>query len=457
MKKMIAIIAIIIATILISATIQGFNVKQEFKMQELKEIQKESKDGQQNTVFLMDFGGLETGGFEEIKSQSAQNQNQIVTTPKPFTSKEKYSAQVKGFFSVGKIQGYIETESFSTDTNWITFGWYWYSPSFNAQGSTGDPAVFQARDATGSTAHWKIEHFLNGDLNLVDATGTHIATISNDPVPNNKWARYEVKWKRSDTGDMRFYINGQIKLDLIGQDFNATNDNVAMRFEHADGTDTGLEPTPNYIGSWYYHLDNGANIDTDDSILGVYTVLGPYQDQNNGATGDFGDALNVGTWANVGQTPVNNTDDARYTVNALREGGITTHDGNRSGPKGDKRLAAGNIKGAQWIWKWKKSGDAFPRGAKLKYGATTVVTTDNTTQTVVLVPPTSFEIRRIILKETNTNVPTKDEWFQIGFQARSLSDFFTVSIIMAEQWAFLLVQEPRCINLNGFVKCIAKT
>lgn len=399
------------------------------------------------TISLEDFGGFETGGFEEANkggSVGGDNQCAVVTTPAPWSSKETYVAKVKGRRTVGPSKGYVYTNAITPGTDWVTMGWYWetdYAINIHA----AEPIIFQVLDGVGG-AHWRIEHYggPDGDLKLVDANGAVMATISS-PVTANKPMRVEIKWKRSGTGSLQFYIDRVLLADLTNEDLDTGTNSAAMRWECWDGSLAApVDPASDmHIGSWYFRTDDGANIDTESTILGAYTVIGPYQDTNNGAAGDFGATLDAGTWANAGETPGNDANWAEYTVLSFgrRRGGVTTNDGARPGPKDDTRVT-GTIRGGSWVWRAQKSPGSSTTQVAFMYGASSSVTVNNTSNTSTYTLGTSPVNYRKVLAAPHADVPIRPEWFQHGMRVmNNLSSPLTGDAQLLDQWAFLLHQE----------------
>lgn len=411
-------------------------------------------------VDLKDFGGFETGGFEEIAvvgndPGGGAIVSAIVTTPAPWHSNEQYIAKIEGIVDVGEHAGFVETEAFAIGTDWVTMGWWWLpGEAANIYASLEDPVIFQLVDGAGG-AHWELEHSNSNELILNDANGISMATISNK-VTKDTWMLMEAKWKRSGTGDFQLRINGELVADLTSDDLDTGTDSAALRWKSWDESHPLIDPQyPMHIDSWYFRTDDGANIDTNATFFGRYTVVGPFQDTNSGAAADYGDAADTGTWGNAGETPANAANLMGYNVRAvglaLRNGGISTDDGARPGPKDDSRIN-GIIRGASFMfWAEKQSGSATTR-VQFKYGATSSASTDNTSNTGNIILTTTPSIKRVILPETDGDVPTSSEWFQLGMKITNTvtaPQFARADLL--EAWGFILHEQRRIRVVDALV------
>lgn len=183
-------------------------------------------------------------------------------------------------------------------------------------------------------------------------------------------------------------------------------------------------------------------IDTLDTRLGPYTVLGPFNWSQSGTAPDYGPtSLNAGVWDDTKEVPLNDTNYAQYSGGGTsKEGGVTAHDGAKPGPKGSESIIDGTIEAVNWGWRAKKSSAVATQKFKGKYGKTTVVTTDNTVKTANRTLSTSMRNWWIIEDAAGANAPTITDWFQIGME--KTQNFSSSHLQMGEMWTFILHREP---------------
>ncbi len=176
------------------------------------------------------------------------------------------------------------------------------------------------------------------------------------------------------------------------------------------------------------------SIDTIQTNLGHFTILGPFNWSQSGATADWGVTLDSGNWDNLKDVPKNDSTTAQYTGPSGKAGGVSCHDGAYDGPLNNADVD-GTIIGAEWIWRVRKV--VLNPSFKGMYGASTSASTDNTADTPNFTLSTSFQNFRIVKDASDANVPTTSEFFQIGVKKGGGG-------IMrpADMWPFLLHQEP---------------
>lgn len=183
------------------------------------------------------------------------------------------------------------------------------------------------------------------------------------------------------------------------------------------------------------------SIDTINTRLGNFTILGPFNWSQSGTSPDFGPtSLLVGVWDDTKEVPANDTNSAWIDGGGMsRSGGVTAHDGAKPGPKGSEAIIDGTIVATKWGWRAKKATSSTQvfRGM---YGKTVVAATDNTVDTANRTLTTSFQNWWTIEDAGDANAPTKTDWFQIGM--KKLTNFSTAHLQMGEMWTFILHQEP---------------
>ncbi len=186
-------------------------------------------------------------------------------------------------------------------------------------------------------------------------------------------------------------------------------------------------------------------IDTIQTRLGSFTVLGPFNWSQSGSAPDFGpDSLNSGNWDNTKEVPANDANLAQYNGGGLsRSGGVTAHDGAKPGPKGSESIIDGTMKAVTWIFRAKKSTSSSQK-VMFKYGKTTgdppIVTTDNTVETAEQTLTTAMKNWIVIEDADGPNAPTINDNFQMGM--KKTVNFSSAALQVGEMWAFILHQEP---------------
>ncbi|KKN11048.1 hypothetical protein LCGC14_1030490 [marine sediment metagenome] len=182
-------------------------------------------------------------------------------------------------------------------------------------------------------------------------------------------------------------------------------------------------------------------IDTLQTRLGTFTILGPFNWSQSGTSPDFGPtSLNAGVWDDAKEVPANDTNLARYSGGGTsKSGGVTAHDGAKPGPKGSESIVDGTIKAVKWGWRAKKSTSST-QVFKGMYGKTAVAATDNTVKTADRTLTTSFQNWWTIEDAGDANAPTKTDWFQIGMEKRT--NFSSAHLQVGEMWTFILHKEP---------------
>lgn len=334
---------------------------------------------------------------------------------------------------------YLQGETFNPGTDWITAGVCirfstvipgspfdflrisqeaagQYHLALRLSGTAGEPGRLQLRDANKSAV------FLTG-ANVLSA---------------DTWHLVELKFKQSNSTDYRVWVDGVLQGSGSSRDFDygGTHARVEVRTQN-NVTGPASPLCTVYSNSWYVRTDDGANIDTNDTRVGPYTVLGPFNWSQSTAAGDFGTALSTGNWDNVKEVPLNDSNKASYSSAA--GGGVTAHDGALPGPKGSESIFDGTIMAAKLFWRFKRTGGFGTHKMKGKYGKTQSVTTDNTTYTSEWTVTSSWQDVWVLKDASDANVPGKEDWFQMGFERTSGAGG---SHEVSEMWPFILHQEP---------------
>lgn len=399
-------------------------------------------------IALIDFDGANTGGTEGLEvSANTPNDVSAETSPVPWSSKETFVYKIANIGSGGNESGF-RTKSFTPGSDWITLGFYIQFQALTDGNFLEVPVT---------NRHFKLEWTSGGDLKLTDANNSLEATATG-VFNTGQWYRIELKWERSNTGQFQLRINGDMVFDIASMDLlNAGATEIHFFF---DNTSNPAFETNVFIGSYYVFSDDGANIDTEDTILGPYTVLGHFVSGLTGITPDIGDDLRSGfPWEDCEETPVNNTNRAIYELVAEtdKEGMIRLNDGTTGGPKGNADVD-GTIKAGKWVWRWQGTAPSFglDTGFLGKYGREVNPSTDSTVYTARqqgVGSSVNFNVVELG-NGSPSNVPSKDDFMQMGFKAEN-TFLVTRNILCREMWGMVLHKERRLVMVGGKVQRIA--
>lgn len=358
---------------------------------------------------LNNFVGFETGGLEEA-SATVNSPTAQTTTVRSGT----YALSLAGAVSapsyeiapVGTNGGSGAIQGFGYRTTTVI--------------PTNDTDVFQAWSANDATTLIRLRlKAVTGNVDLIDANNAVVGTIT-APFSANTWYFIELFWEILAAGDAEVFIDGVSKLSVLNKDFLNVLQNPRVALFTGDnvvGQDTFIDD---------YYILTGAVV-TDRYSSGAsspwFSVPRTYQCTDEDAT-DLGNTLDVGTWANASEVPVNETNVATYSTAGPMTGGTTTDSpSTRLGPTGGPTL--GTIKGAKWIHQLKRGGGAGTTHSK-RYGNSG----DGLTDAVVALG-TAFA-NFITLSEAATAVPLATESFQYGMKTDGAQD-----ITAAEIWAMI--------------------
>ena len=392
------------------------------------------------TATLIDFEGFTSGGVEGL----AKAKNATVETfdaPPKWTSKETYVLRMQNASTT------VAESKSTTAGTYLTIGGWMYFDVLHGGTAHG---FLHCNDAF---PHLRLQTNASGDLLLVNAANAVVATASG-VFAAARWYLVEVKFKWADSGDCRVWVNGNRVIEETSDFKNGTN-NATAAFKNLMATD---ETRFQRVGSYYFIQDDGATIDTDDTRLGRYYVLGSYKSASHGTAGDFGDALTTGTWDNAQETPGLDANVAAYTPVGItsKQGGVSTDHATppNGGPNGDTRLT-GEIWGAKWAWRWKALADVglgfrpffAPKHGKTDPGS---VGTDQTTTGASLEGDGTFQNLSIVSQAP----PTAGQYFQIGFKADASVAEHGGAVTVADMWTALLVRDRKFRVLDGEVLLI---
>jgi len=301
-------------------------------------------------IKIGNFVGWETGGLEEADIEVDSGASVGTTNPTP-----NFGAfRLKIATGPSAIVKWSMLPPGAVDSGGlIIIGTYIQVPSITAESSITILVAGQNSDLRDFLSI-QLNHL--GEFRLVDSVG---AIIDSKPAPfsANVWVRIEVVFNPIDGGNAEVFVDDVLQLNGIG-DYLPINGNIPGAVKHQ----------ANFFDSLF--IDGGyclTGATSSDDRLGTFEIVGPYQNTLEDAT-DVGDTLDIGTWANVSETPVNDTNTGEYTVSGAKTGGTTTDEGIRSGPSGDSRIdGATNIKAGKYIYKLKR-GACSPTTHGIRFG-----------------------------------------------------------------------------------------
>ncbi len=353
---------------------------------------------------LETFINFESGTLHECKI--AANDAAIVTDPAPPYEYETYAAVLPSFGDVKENALYIAPVP--ADLNKYVIGFY---IRFHKVGSITEQFFFRwgNNSATEWDFHLRLED--DGAFSIYDTNEAHVATSSTGVFAANKWHLVELLFTRGDSGDLIIHVDDSEVLNTSGEDYDSVGAyDYSAFFMSQQGASPELVTI--YIAGLYVY--SGAS--SVDDFIGPFGSLTYRQDEDT-ATPDIGDDLDTGTWADVAEVPFNDVHTATYT-NTMTPGdkGVMTTDygggAATPGPYGDDRITENDeILGASWLFRY-SGGYVSGCYGKTPNGDPGV---DNTTTTDAFAARTS-PANVLIVSDNAGDVPTTDEYFQIGCQ-----------------------------------------
>ncbi len=272
----------------------------------------------------------------------------------------------------------------------------------------------------GTALVWELGVNNVGTMQLWDAEGVSIDTQSS-AMTQGAWNYVEVLWQHQASGQIIVYVDGVQKMNLTARDLT---DGGTFDTYRLQGT------TTKFVFDDFYCMSGASGV---GDFLGGVEVL-RYQNRTNSATPDAGNALGVGVWQDVGETPLDvEATEVGYTDGGAVEGTIYTDDtasGNhgRHGPHGDSDIDGdANMKGAKWLHRLKRG--TGPGTAHHTTHGNDVDTLESHSVTLTTGYASFFAI-----SEALDHVPSSAEHFANGFGKASGGR----EIYCAEIWAFAL-------------------
>lgn len=400
------------------------------------------------------FFGCECGGSQEV----ALGTGNYTTSPAPWTSKESYICRLDWKES-------IITPEFAPGTNWVTVS---FPVLFQNPNQSSANMFFAVRHDAPWYHIWLTTKASSTDLEVRGVGDVVLATVTG-ALKSNTWQRITLKFKLTDTSDVKLWIADAGDPDPATPDVDLTSKDCY----HNSAPDRGIElrfynevvSSPDnevMVGSCYWRSDDGVNIDTEDSVLGLFTVIGPYNNSNQAAAADFDDTLEGGRWDDTQDVPAVDGDLAVYNVKSgdtHHTGAVNCDDGTaREGPKGDTRID-GTLIAQSGIWRAKKNNNRATVDYYGRIGASPDLGGDGTAEYSLGTLTTSFQNFQKILGGISSDM-MKNNYAQLGFRVDATfgHPFIATACQTSGMWCFFLHQEPaaeRRLITDGFSQMVA--
>ncbi len=272
---------------------------------------------------LNNFYGAETGGTEEFSGISG-----IPTYSTSIKRSGTYSLELLGALGLNAVQIPLTALGVTSAGNNYILGFGIYIVDTT-------PTVLRTLLAFCINANLSSDYSFNLDTNgncvIGNANNAVAGTIVN-PFTANTWHYIEIYHVKSNTGSLEVFIDGVSKLIVASSDF-----------DDSGGAGNFIQIQSSLvIGENYYYDDvyllSGAT--SSSQRLGTSLKITKAYQKTDGTGTDIGSALTTGTWANVSQTPLNETNTAVYNVGV--KGAMNTNSGTRLGPSGDTSILSGS-------------------------------------------------------------------------------------------------------------------
>ena len=262
-----------------------------------------------------------------------------------------------------------------------------------ADTTPASPILFLEADE-GGVDLWTLTLESDGDI-LVSFIGGGNETIT-APLSDATTHKIDIYWEMVDSGRFTMYIDDSEELNVTGKDMSNTG---GAGFSHYRfmwaSSDT-------YVSEMVLKSEASS---ISDRPASTYGIEGPYANTAEDAT-DQGDALDIGTWANVSEIPVNESNDGQYTGDP-KAGHMRTDEGSLSGPNNALTAYA-----AKWLW-WAERGGGGATTHTMRFGVFTSPSTESYNTYVISLgtSPAYYGV----LSESSSYIPNaSSEYFIIG-------------------------------------------
>jgi len=380
-------------------------------------------------VILRNLIGFETGGLEEAQVVVGSPDATEATIVRSGIRSLKMGA------AATPAEYHIENIGDGSGNNNIGFGMY----LTDVTPATNIDFWQMFNELATPTRLFSLRFKTDGNIALVDANGTEGASAASGMSVNTFHFIEYFHDTVSNNSVFKVWVDGNLIIDTTDDiDPGGASADRALdgRFIGADNTAGNPDI---YFEDFYWYTGGAA--DASDRLGDAEVFM--YQNTVEDAT-DQGDALADGTWALVGEIPLNEgtSNDAQYvdTGNLTGSTICDSADSNaRPGPSGDSNIDGdSNIKAAKWIGRFKRgSGGGRTHnfyggndGAGANH-ATWIASND--AKTLDLDLTTSYQTFSMISE--STEVPNSSEDFQYGFSKSATAG---QDIFCGEIWAMLL-------------------
>lgn len=320
------------------------------------------------------FAGAETGDIDrDYPAEFDDGQFVgvgVASTPGAHHSKQSHYFDIisTGPDSESPLPRFAETPAISVGTSdFLEISLFFYGLNLGADNAANVRIMATLRAGGEEMGLYLIEGATAGTwdrLRLVDANFTQVGSDL-DVIQDGVWHQITIKFDRSGSSPIKLWFDGVLKIDETGKDFFDSSGDVVVRYGFKDTVPGIILPTPSFdtfLGACKVSTDASAGIDDNDPI-GIFTVLGPYNDTDQAVSPDFGGSLNSGRWDDASLIEDDSTH-ADYNINVTgggRAGGVTADDGTHAGPDADSD-ADNSILAYSGVWRYRKNGSSGTAG-----------------------------------------------------------------------------------------------
>lgn len=361
------------------------------------------------TYVLDDFDGLETGGLEEAEGTTNSPTNSGVCT-----------ARSGNYFLRMGDDASADSYDFPANgaSNSMLFGIAVRFADTTPASDIDFIKLFNGLATPENTVRFRLK--TSGNVDIIDVNNSSVGTITT-PFTNGTWHFLETEIPVfNGTASLNMYIDDVSAISLTSKDFLGTSGGGqgVLNFVRATGSVTTGETI---CFDDYYSLGSASSI--SDRLTSSFYIPRTFQNTDEDAT-DLGNTLDSGTWANAGETPINDTNHAVYSTSNVTGGTTTDSPSTRLGLTGSD-ITFSSIKGAKFLHRLKRGGGGGTTHYK-RYGNSG----DGMTDTSISLT-TSF-VNYTTISTSTSVVPTSSESFQYGMKTDGAQD-----IDAAEIWAFI--------------------
>lgn len=412
------------------------------------------------------FAGAETGPLGNPYYPSEFAGGQFVgigslATPGPHHDKQTYYFDISGTGpgSENPQSRFADYPAINVGTSdWIEISLFFRIENFDATNAANVSILSVLRGGNQELVIGLIEGATSGQwdrMTLFDANSGQVG--GNITLQEAMWHQITIKYSRSGSSPVKLWLDGVLKIDETGKDFFDSAGDVVMRLGFKDTVPGEVTPTPTfdtYIGANKLSTDASGSID-DNNPIGIFTVLGVYNDTVQAGTGDFGDTLNSGRWDDSSAVPSSDATHSDYNINLTgngRAGGVTADDGTQAGPGSDSD-ADNTMLAYSGIWRYRKDGSSGTSGTfagKLGFDAVGD-SSDQTTEYPFGSIPAAWVNKHVVVDVGGESLADN---LQLGFKVVKTGGVFpTQNMQCSFMGGFILHEEAvatRVLIVDGF-------